>query len=74
MLKLSVTNKRETCPASIGVDGELVDASQRRKSCETGGHSKIKHASTLHNEAVRRWLRVFSPSRPQHATRCVLSS
>ena len=46
MLKLSVTNKldgikawslqaRETCPASIGVDGELVDA------CK-GGEFKVR--------------------------------
>ena len=27
------------------------------KSFETVCHSKINHASTLHNEAVRRWLR-----------------
>ena len=47
MLKLSETNKLDS-------KGYPAD--------ETGCHSKINHAPTLHNEAVRRWFRVFGYS------------
>ena len=49
-------------PESTYYTADRADASQRRKSLETVCHSKINHASTLHNEAVRRWLRVFGYS------------
>ena len=49
-MKLSVTNK---------LDGINYWSLQAR---ETVCHSQINRAATLHNAAVRRWLRVFGYS------------